>query len=82
MTNDRVEDAWFYLKSAYVHLTLSASYLFHDGGRYQIEMDWLLYDNGLRHERVKECLLIANKKESKIAGTILPSILFLNINLN
>ena len=36
-------------------------YLIHDGGRYHIEtspmdkksMDWLLYDNGLRHERVK-----------------------------
>ena len=33
--------------------------LFHDGGRYRIEisplsMDWFLYDNGLRHERVKE----------------------------
>ena len=32
--------------------------LFHDGGRYHIEtsasksMDWFLYDNGLRHERV------------------------------
>ena len=36
-------------------------YLFHDGGRYHIEtsqliveqMYWFLYDNGLRHERVK-----------------------------
>ena len=28
--------------------------LFHDGGLYHIEtMDWFLYDNGLRHERVK-----------------------------
>ena len=39
--------------------------LFHDGGRHHIEtsplicscsanqMDWFLYDNGLRHERVK-----------------------------
>ena len=38
--------------------------LFHDGDRYHIEtsplicsanksMDWFLYDNGLRHERVK-----------------------------
>ena len=34
--------------------------LFHDGGRYHIEtnglrksMDWFLYDNGLRYERVK-----------------------------
>ena len=31
---------------------------FHDGGRYHIETspliaDWFLYDNGLRHERVK-----------------------------
>ena len=32
--------------------------LFHDGGRYRKEisplsMNWFLYDNGLRHERVK-----------------------------
>ena len=34
--------------------------LFHDGGRYHIEtspfalqMDWVLYDNGLHHKRVK-----------------------------
>ena len=30
--------------------------LFHDGGRYHIEpssLIWFLYDNGLRHERVK-----------------------------
>ena len=26
--------------------------LFHDGGRYHIET-WFLYDNGLRHERVR-----------------------------
>ena len=39
--------------------------IFHDGGRYHIEtspficfaMDWFLYDNGPRHERVK-CLPI------------------------
>ena len=39
------------------------TYFFHDGGRYHIEtrpliciglsMDWFLYDNGLRHERVE-----------------------------
>ena len=32
--------------------------LFDYGGRYHIEtksMDWFLYDNGLRHERVKKC---------------------------
>ena len=27
---------------------------FHDGGRYHI--DWFLYDNGLRHERVKHLI--------------------------
>ena len=41
---------------------LNAFNSFHDGGRYHIEtsplicfpksMDWFLYDNGLRHERV------------------------------
>ena len=31
--------------------------LFHDGGRYHIEpMDWFLYDNGLRHERVNQII--------------------------
>ena len=42
----------------YIHLLSS---LFHDGGRYHInpsidllcKTDWFLYDNGLRHERVK-----------------------------
>ena len=52
----------FSIKKAYTR-KIFASYqftlLFHDGGRYHIEtsplfiMDWFLYDNGLRHERVK-----------------------------
>ena len=39
-------------------MILSFVWLFHDGGRYHIEtksMDWFLYDDGLRHERVKKC---------------------------
>ena len=31
-------------------------YPFHDGGRYRIEMDWFLYDNGLRYERGKSTI--------------------------
>ena len=47
--------------------TISKPKLFQDGGRYHIEtnplicgaksMDWLLYDNGLRLERVKSNFL-------------------------
>ena len=49
--------------SAYLLISLEAAQLFHDGGCYHIEtspidlqrksMIWFLYDNGLRHERVK-----------------------------
>ena len=36
--------------------TVCKTWLFHDGGRYHLlrkSVDWCVYDNGLRHERVK-----------------------------
>ena len=41
-----------FFKNFKLHRTFS---LFHDGGRLRSKsMDWFLYDNGLRHERVKD----------------------------
>ena len=36
-------------------------------------MDWFLYDNGLRHERVKMCLMIWNLQKVALASTFCES---------
>ena len=50
-------------KQNFANTKIILNKLFHDGGRYHIKtspllcksMDWFLYDNGLRHERVNYC---------------------------